>query len=577
MAHHHNRKEFGNSTMTISIRIKLLAIFLLAAAMLGSTGIIAFVYMQTIDRSYSDLVNRRALILRNAQEIQVEATQINSTARDYLLTRNSASLENMKTAVNQVKELIAQTSTKVQSAENKQALQEMAQSLQSIEQAMPEFANLVQTSQVQSLSFATEKLFPLTRDIREKSDRLVAYQLNQMEQGSQANTATVQKARNIVLAILTVSLAVALGLALFVASRIANPLVVLTAAARQIADGDLTVNIPVVRTRDELENMSKAFHQMAANLRSLIQTVTISAEGVAASSQQLAASAEQSTQAAQQIAQTIQEIASGADNQAKGAEANSRAIQELASAIQRLVSSTEVMHESSLQAAEKAEHGSQLLHRLSEHMKTIQQTSNESSGLMEDLHERLSEIGNIVDLMREIATQTQLLSLNASIEAARAGEAGRGFAVVAGEVKKLANQSEQSAQTVAELLEDISVRSGKVAEAMRSGVREVDHGMHAVRDAEVAFADILKSVHQVEKEVQETSALSEQMAATSQQISAAMEQTVAIAEQTSASAQEVTAATEEQLASMEEVTASSAELSRTAQQLNDAVSRFRVN
>jgi len=148
--------------------------------------------------------------------------------------------------------------------------------------------------------------------------------------------------------------------------------------------------------------------------------------------------------------------------------------------------------------------------------------------------------------------------------------------VVAGEVKKLANQSEQSAQAVAGLLEDISLRSGKVAEAMRSGVREVEHGMKAARDAEQAFAEILESVHQVDNEVQESSEAFEKMAASSQEISAAMEQTVTISEQTSAGAQEVSAATEEQLATLEEISNSSVELSRTAQELNDIVSRFRV-
>lgn len=217
-----------------------------------------------------------------------------------------------------------------------------------------------------------------------------------------------------------------------------------------------------------------------------------------------------------------------------------------------------------------------MLHRLSNHMEAFQQFANESSSLMDNLHERLSKIGSIVDLMREIAAQTQLLSLNASIEAARAGEAGQGFAVVAGEVKKLANQSEQSAQAVAQLLQDISHRSFMVKEAIHSGVQEVEKGMKAARDAEQAFVEILDSVHQVEKEIHETSTVSQQMNASSQEISASMEQAVAISEQTSAGAQEVSAATEEQLAALEEISSSSVELSNTAQNLNDIISRFRV-
>jgi methyl-accepting chemotaxis protein len=562
--------------MTFSIRIKLLSSFLLISFMLGIAGMIAYVYLEIVDRSYSDLVDRRASILLKVKEIQIQATQINSSVRDYLLTRDSAALDKMNAAQNQLTNLVREASVMVQSDQNKRLLQEMELNLQKLEQDKTEFVRLVQTSPEQSLNYATENLFPLSRDIRDKSDNLASYQQSQMEVASRENTATVKKAQNVVILVLIVSLAAAIGMALYMAFRLSKPLVVMTDAARLIADGDLTKDIPVIRSRDEMGSMSAAFQQMAANLRSLIRTVSLSAEGVAASSQELAASAEQSTQAAQQITQVIQEIASGAENQAKGAEANSRAVEELSSAIQRLAASTEVMHSSSLQAAKKAERGSKLLHRLSGHMEAVQQAAIESSGLMDNLHERLSEIGNIVGLMREISAQTQLLSLNASIEAARAGEAGKGFAVVAGEVKKLAVQSEQSAQAVEGLLEDISHRSGKVAESMHIGVREVENGMKAARDAEQAFVEILESVHQVEQEVQEASAVSGQMAASSQEISASMEQAVAISEKTSAGAQEVSAATEQQLAALEEISASSVELSQTAQELNDIISRFRV-
>lgn len=562
--------------MTFSIRVKLLSSFLLISVLLGAAGIIAYVYMQIVERSYSDLIERRAEILLKAKEMQVQATQINNSARDYLLTRDSASLDRMEEAMKQLSAFVREVSGMVHSADNEKLLQEMEGNLQKLEQAKTEFVRLVQESSQQSLNYATENLFPLSRDIRDKSDGLASYQQSQMEEASRANTETVEKALQVVLWVLIVSIAAAIGMALYMASRLTKPLIEMAAAARMIADGDLTKEIRLLRRRDEMGGMSAAFQQMAANLRSLIGTVALSAEGVASSSQELAASAEQSAHASQQIAQTIQEIASGAENQAKGAESNFRAIEELTSAIQRLASSTEVMHASSLQAAERAERGSQLLQRLSGQMEAIQQTANESSDLMDHLHERLSEAGSIVDLMQKIAAQTQILSLNASIEAARAGEAGRGFAVVAGEVKKLAHQSEQSAKNVAVLLEDISLRSGKVEDAMRSCVREVENGIKAVRDAEQAFAEILESVRQVEKEVQEASAVSEQMAASSQEISASMRQSVAISEQTSAGAQEVSAATEEQLAALEEISSSSAELSRTAQELKDTISRFRV-
>ncbi|GAB2674085.1 methyl-accepting chemotaxis protein [Paenibacillus thermoaerophilus] len=562
--------------MKFPIRIKLLASFLGISVMLGAAGIIAYVSMGVVDRSYSDLVNRRVLILLQAKEMQVKATQINSSTRDYLLTQDSAAMDKVNEAVGQLANSIQEGASMVQTEANKRLLQDMQANLEQIKQAQSEMVRLMQTSREQALRYATDHLFPLSRDIRTKSDELAAFQQTQMEIASEENTATVENAQRIVMVSLAVSLAAAIGLALYLASRLSKPLVQMTAAAQLIADGDLTRDIPVIRSRDELGSMSAAFQQMASHLRSLIRTVALSAKEVATSSQDLASSAEQSTQAAQQVTKAIQDIAAGADNQAKGAESNSRAVEELAKAIQRLAASTEVMHSTSQQTAERAGRGSQLLQRLSSQMETVHQASNESSEMMDKLYERLSEIGSIVGLMREIASQTQLLSLNASIEAARAGAAGQGFAVVAGEVKKLAAQSEQSAHSVAELLEGISLQSSKVAQAIRSGVQEVENGLKSAFDANQAFVEILESVRHVEREVQEASVVSEQMAASSQEISAAMEETVAISEETSAGAQEVTAATEQQLASLEQISSASAELSRTAQELNEIVSRFRV-
>ncbi|ALS29138.1 chemotaxis protein [Paenibacillus sp. 32O-W] len=562
--------------MRFPIRIKLLTSFLAISVMLGVAGIIAYAYMGIVDRSYSDLVDRRALILLKAKEMQVQATQINSSARDFLLTRDSAALDKMNEAMNQLANSIQEGSAMVQSEDNKRLLQEMKANLEKLEHAKSEFVSLMQKSPEQSLQYATENLFPLSRDIRTKSDGLASYQQNQMENASRENKATVETAQKVVLLTLVIAITAAVGLALYLASRLSKPLVEMTAAAQLIADGDLTKDIPVIRSRDEMGSMSAAFQKMASNLRSLIRTVALSAEEVATNSRELAASADQSTQAAQQITTAIQDIAAGAENQAKGAESNSRAVEELSTGIQRLAASTEGMHASSLQTAERAERGSELLQHLYSRMEAVQDAATESSEMMDQLYERLSEIGSIVGLMREIAAQTQLLSLNASIEAAKAGEAGQGFAVVAGEVKKLADQSGQSAQSVAGLLENISLQSNKVAQAMRSSVREVENGMNAANDAKQAFVEILESVHHVEREVQEASVVSEQMAASSQEISASMEQTVAISQETSAGAQEVTAATEQQLASLEEISAASVELSRTAQELNDIISRFRV-
>lgn len=209
-------------------------------------------------------------------------------------------------------------------------------------------------------------------------------------------------------------------------------------------------------------------------------------------------------------------------------------------------------------------------------MGKIEATVNSSAQVVTKLGERSKEIGQIVDTISGIAGQTNLLALNAAIEAARAGEQGRGFAVVAEEVRKLAEQSQEAAMKIAELIGEIQGETDNAVLAMNDGTREVKNGTDVVNTAGGAFREIVDLVSEVSRQVEEISQAMEQMAAGSQQVVISVKTSERLSKRSSNEVQSVSAGAEKQLASMEEIASSSQALAKLAEDLQTSVAGFKL-
>ncbi|HWQ61140.1 MAG TPA: methyl-accepting chemotaxis protein, partial [Negativicutes bacterium] len=292
--------------------------------------------------------------------------------------------------------------------------------------------------------------------------------------------------------------------------------------------------------------------------------------------EELTASSEQAAQAANQIAASITTVAAGAEEQLTAAGDASSVVEEMSAGIQQIAASAQQVSAQSAQAAGKAREGDKSVANAITQMDQIQNTVNTSAKVVAKLGERSKEIGQIVDTISGIAGQTNLLALNAAIEAARAGEAGRGFAVVAEEVRKLAEQSQEAAKKIAELIGEIQGDTDKAVVAMDDGTREVKTGAEVVQKAGAAFREIADLVTVVSGQVKEISVSIQQMATGSQQIVGAVQKIDDLGKKSAGEAQGVSAAAEEQLASMEEIASSSQSLAKLAQDLQTAVATFRL-
>lgn len=401
----------------------------------------------------------------------------------------------------------------------------------------------------------------------------------------------------------------------------------MAATARQIASGDLTGNVEALSANDEL---GLAFSTMIEKLNTTVGQVSQSAINLDEAANQLSSASNQAGQATSQISTTIQQVAKGTTDQAgaitktaaaveqmsqaiegvaKGAQEQSQAVaraseitEQINTAINQVAGNAEAVTKGSALASEAARKGSDTVEQTLSGMQSIKTKVGLSAEKVQEMGLRSQEIGAIVETIEDIASQTNLLALNAAIEAARAGEHGKGFAVVADEVRKLAERSSLATKEIGGLINGIQNTVAEAVKAMEEGSREVENGVANANAAGAALTDILNAAEAVNAQaalaseasermkvaseqlvvavdsvsavVEENTASTEQMAANSGEVNQAIESIASVSEENSAAIEEVSASTEEMTAQVEEVTASASELSSMAQALKAVVSQF---
>lgn len=377
----------------------------------------------------------------------------------------------------------------------------------------------------------------------------------------------------VALAAALVGLVVGFGVA--TSRSICGPLGRLLEGLQRVSQGDLRVTVTAVG-EDEVAQVARAFDQVVRWLRDSVGRVNEISQTLTASAEELAATSEQANRSVQEIASAVQGVSRGAESQARRVAEAVGVVRQVSAGLEGASQDAAATAQAASAAERTATMGRTHVDQARAAMDHIQGATQSASQVIASLGRRSQDIGRIVELITEIASQTNLLALNAAIEAARAGDQGRGFAVVAEEVRKLAQESAQAADQIADLVREIQREAEESVRAMEQASGAVGRGVQVVEEAGSAFEEIVRSVQGVADLVERIRTASASLAASARAVESSMEELASISEQNSASAEQVSAATQQISAGSHELANHGQALARLATDLQNLVGQFQV-
>ena len=368
---------------------------------------------------------------------------------------------------------------------------------------------------------------------------------------------------------------ITIGGAIF-AKQITSVVVRLKNHAVELSQGNLAVADLEVTSNDEFGDLTNSFNTMKAHLHALIKQMSSVSEQVAAASEELTAGAHQSAEASTNVAETITKIAEGMQNQNNSIDEAKKEVDAVFTEMQAMTDNTKLIADTSNDTAIAAKTGEQLMNNAMQKMEYIESSVMSSADTVRILGENSKEIGAIVETIVAIADQTNLLALNAAIEAARAGEAGKGFAVVAEEVRKLAAESQTSAEKIKEKISSIQLDTNQAVIAMQEGTVEVQAGTEAINEVGRQFKDIMQKVSDIKTQIDAFHAASSRITNGAERIVGAVDSIDEVSRETASHTETISAAAEEQSASSTEIASSSDSLAKMASELQNATNKFKL-
>lgn len=386
-------------------------------------------------------------------------------------------------------------------------------------------------------------------EMRDRIDMLTEEEAKITEKIKNTAKATQTKANLILTVFIVGSIAIGISITIYLTSALTGGILRVKNLMKEISagEGDLTTTLPVV-SKDEIGEMSDYFNRFVSKLRDIISRVKQSSERVAEGSSQVSDTAGSLSGAFNEQSSQVVSVAS--------------ATEQMSTSSQEVMRSLELVRDRTESASEHTDSGKNKLSEAVKEVFGIKDNMDNLSTTLKGLSDSSQEIGNILNVINEIADQTNLLALNAAIEAARAGEHGRGFAVVADEVRKLAERSQDAIKEIEIIIRNLRDESENANKDMKNAQNKVENGVSVMRGTEEVFEQIVDSVLQIKD--------------ASEMITTAIHQQVTAIHNINDNTQVISSSIESSSASLAEVVETVSELKVQAEDLRGMVGRFRT-
>lgn len=570
-----------NFFLNLKTSVKLITAFVLLSIVLGAVGLYGLTNLNKSNEQLQFMFDERVVPISKLGNVETLYQRIRVNIRDMVFVgETSSQKKEFEDAIITIKEDMENELKEVEA--NTIMLESEQAVFDKLYLALENYYSILDQAKVFAYADDQEGYLRIAPDFKESGDTvqgiihdLIKLNIELAEKSKEESNAQFNQAKTTTITVILVAMVLSIVVGYLIALMISRPLTKIVALVEQVASGDLTKTTNI-HTKDEVGHLAKSMNVMVESLRKLMQDVTNTSQQVAASSEELTASAEQTSRATEEITSAIQTIAEGSELSTASLEESASGLEEVTIGIQNIADSSNAIAEASSHATEQAKMGGEFVGKTAQQIHAIHRSVNDSGEAIRSLDTRSQEIGEITKVITEIANQTNLLALNAAIEAARAGEHGKGFAVVADEVRKLAEQSQQSSTQISMLINEIQVDMARSNDSINQVKSDVQEGLTIVNKTEDSFKLILDSLDKVGMQIDDMAATAEQMSASAQEVSANVTSSTSMSRDASENSQTVAAATEEQLASMEEISSASNNLSEMAMNLQELVSKFRL-
>jgi len=375
-----------------------------------------------------------------------------------------------------------------------------------------------------------------------------------------------------------VFLLLSVSIVYFISSMLVKRIKIATDYIVTIADGDFTgeVSDKHMKMKDELGIMIKAVHNMQESVRGMLKAVIDNSEKIDADAHNLSAVSTQMNAASEAVAMAIQEVSAGTFSQAGELGEITEVLNGFGENIEKITASIKDVDSSSKGIMKLTENSNSKMNELADSVESTTRTLRDFQDKIIESGKNINKINEITALINSISEQTNLLALNAAIEAARAGDAGRGFSVVADEIRKLAEQSQDSAANIAELVNSVSRENQVMVDTTKLVGENFKNQRVVIEDTLSSFSNISEAISEVIPKIENINKATLDINDQKNGIIEKVEATASISEETSATTEEISASTQEMSSSSEEVSQSAKNLELRTKEMMEQVDKFKI-
>lgn len=557
----------------ISIGNKYITSFSVAAILFLISGIIVYNELSDVKKDIDQIEHyslRTHEMSKLASLMQIKDLQI----ADFVITRSELHVRNFEEATMEFNELADRLEPMMISERQQKSFAVIKDNDSRINEIFNDLRELNEDSKL--IAVMRTRSSDLSSSTAEATQSLIENIYEDQEEVT--NRANLNIDSSIFILIIATVIAIIFGVIvmLLISRAISKHLRNVVDITTEVADGNLTVASMDYQGKDEVGQLVNAINRMKDNIQTILIKVDEAAQSVSRSSEELNRTTFEVKEGSEQVATTMDDLSTGAEVQANNASELSERMGDFVNNIRRSGEEGQNVATSSLDVLKLTTEGTALMGHSVKQMSQIDAIVLDAVKRVEGLDKQSEAITHLVQLIKGIADQTNLLALNAAIEAARAGEHGKGFAVVADEVRKLAEQVSTSVSEITGVVTNIQKETHSVVSTLNKGYEEVKEGTAQIEQTGKNFGDIERSISDMVEKVNGISNNLKQIEENSHQMDDFIQEIASVSEESAAGVEQAAATIQETASAMDEVSNSSGELEKLAEQLNAEINVFKL-